>query len=255
MNTAFSGSSKAIFGASFVALSINPAATIYLVRVFQSFELFSYINIQVPSIITNMIIELDISLFNSMPNFIEIDENEYSCNLHPKLQEIGVKCLAINTIANDFIFILIVAVLKMIAFIPLWWRGETNYLYEHKKVIESIIREKKLNTDKDKDKDKDCQSVYKLKKEPTSIASRSFIFSCRKVNKFMNLSLLYSVFESISIDLYLKIWPSFKALNSPLKIWSFISISFIPLVLAMSIVYLTFLLRAYLQYFQPRGMK
>ena len=61
-------------------------------------DFFVYINVDLPLNAQNFIALFDQNIFDMTPNPLEVDEEEYECDMHPKLKENGLKCMAMNNI-------------------------------------------------------------------------------------------------------------------------------------------------------------
>lgn len=183
----------------------NPIAIITLIRLLQSFGYLSFINIDLPKIVQEIMIQFEINPGRLFPFLISqffIDDRPYNCNIHPKLRENDVSCIGVTPLLINLLILVLGGIIKIIVFIPVFWARETT-LFGY--MIIDIIKVERLGNSKNS-KNEGCL-LYRLVKI---------------VNSKMSLNFYFLLLKSMEIDIFLNSWATLKSLRV-INFWSIIS--------------------------------
>lgn len=205
----------------------NPASAITMMRLLQSFEFFTYINVDTPQIVITFLRTFNFNIFKAIPSLlgdISINEDPYQCQLHPKLMELEVSCLGVNGSGFLYLYIFIFYIFKLILFLPLL-------------VLEKLNKKKIIPTEDSGEQ------------KPSG-----FLRFMRKINSKFNMVFYISFIRSLEIDLFFGSWLSPQSIKK-LTLWS-ISSFFILLFFAFHNFFYCYFLLKYLVLFQvPKSQK
>ena len=74
------------------------------------FDYLSYINVNVPSNFQNFIKVFANNILNILPNFFDIDDSKYQCELHPTLRDNELSCLTLNNMGSNLPILIMITV-------------------------------------------------------------------------------------------------------------------------------------------------
>lgn len=210
----------------------NPAAAIAIIRLLQSFEVLSYINIDLPTIVLKLLNNINFNIFKIIPSIFgkfEIDETPYNCNLHTKLIEKGSPCLSLNGGGFNFIYFLGFYVVKICVFLPLFLKKKVD------------IWNRPINNNEGQEANKDNK---------TSFVKTNIIKLLIIVNTKMDLFFYFTLIKSLEIDMFLGSWNSPLSLRK-LSLWSILSNIFLLFIIVHNLVYVSIILKILFLYKIP----
>lgn len=196
-----------------------------IIRLLQSFEFLSYINVRVPTNVLVVLQKFDFNIFIIAPSIVggfEIDEIRYQCNLSSKLLENDVKCLGVNSIGFNIVYILLFYLIKFILFAPLYFKGELSML------------------------------CFKLEYKKQNNFQEKYIFSpIRYLNSKFSTLFYFSLIKSMEIDVFFGSWVSLISLKY-LDMWSVISNFILVFFIIHNIFYMICTIRILFEYSIPK---
>lgn len=211
---------------SFLLIIIEPATLILFMRLLQSLKFLSLVNIEVPPIVLDILVNLNINFYKFLSKIIgelKIDDEKYDCNLHPKLLENDVSCISLNMIG------------VYLCYFGLFFVVKVTFL-----LIELLISSKKSRVSPKKTKN-DQKKKYK------KLIRRSISY----INTKLDIVFYYWFFKSMEIDLFLGSWATLKS-SSVVTIWSILSNSALPFFIAHSLLYSFMIIRLFFSFYLPR---
>ena len=99
-------------------LLLNPSMAFILLRMVMAFEIYSYINIDIPKNMELTFSLFDFNILKIIPKLISFDETSVGCKLHKKMLEKDKKCMFINNGFLQFLFPpILYLVIKMVCYL------------------------------------------------------------------------------------------------------------------------------------------
>lgn len=202
----------------------TPTTFVVFMRLFQSLDFLSFINTQVPPIVLELLINLNLNIYKLLPKIIgdiNIDDTLYNCNLHAKLLENDVSCISLNTVGFNLAYIGTVYIVKMIVYAPVFLY---NSLKSNKK------NEKHTNF-------KSCLLVI--------------LGIIRWINNKLDEVFYYWFYKSMEIELFLGSWTTIKSLRV-ISFWSIFSNLTLVFFFIHSLLCTLLTVKVFMTYYLPR---
>ena len=177
-----------------------------LIKLFQMFEFFTYLNINLPSNVASFIAFFDLNIYGIFPDFVTFDESELECNLHPILQENGISCLAVNNIFDMILQLSALLLFKI-------------FLSTSTRIIRLVFSKKSLDNSVHPEQSETGSTISRKrlrktkKNEEIEISPRplKYFYKVLKVlNDKIDASFYWAIFISMEVDLFLGAWTSLK---------------------------------------------
>lgn len=184
----------------------------------QSLKFLSLINIQLPSIVTLLTQNLDISKRNIFAFFIDANEEQYGCDLPSKVRLIKLSCIGLNNTSIEITVILLLLLLKLIISIPALIVGRKK---RTEKNIDKGVSQVEGEADSSQERNK--VDIFKKKQG---------LFSkiIEKLDQLLTLSLIIPLANAFTLKLLIGHWVSFYSLHR-ITTYSALSMSIMVLIL------------------------
>lgn len=222
----------------------NPVAMVSLVRLLQSFGYLSFINVNLPLIVQQIIVQFEINpgrLFPSLFSKFFIDDSAYNCNIHPKLQENDVNCIAVTSLLMNIVVLVIVGLFKIFVYLPVFFSGKTHFLNF---TISDILRSRTSSPSPSP-----IKNISQAKESDNKKNSLILRTIC-KLNTSMNLSFYFSLLKSMEIDIFLNSWATMKSLGTP-DFWSISSNFVLMFFFTNNLLYSILIIRVFVIHILP----
>ena len=185
------------------------------------FDYLSYINVNTPTNFQNFIRMFSYNIFSILPNFFDIDDSEYQCELHPKLRDNELSCLTLNNMGSNLPVLFIIAVLYL-----------TGKLVDFLMTIGKVDQKKILEVG----------------------GKKRVIYWIFRVKNFFGLSFYWAIFNGMQLDLLLGGWAIFKV-DVRADSYTLISALLSVFILLNISIYLSMVHKAYYKFIYPKHKK
>lgn len=191
-----------IFSSIFIIFIGSPMSTLQYLNFLFSLKILALININLPTIVVELISMMDLSKYNLFKLIFGIEENKFYCYLHPKLSINGIQCVGLFNSSIEFFILMFFLVYKILVYFLT--------------LLNSIFNRKSLKVE---DKVSDQQEGAKKSKILSLLNSLT-----NKLNNVVGLHVYIPMMEKIRLKIILGNWLVLIYVKQNFGAWSISSL-------------------------------
>lgn len=245
-------------GVSLMTMLSNPQYAISLVKLVQSLDILSFINVRIPPIVLKFLLEIDFNMFKVIPNIVQVEESDYGCFIHPKLIENEISCLAVNKISNHMALILLVILFKIfirsLAFLCNMRKSSKVGVPKNNDDDEGGLPKIEVDIEDESNGGSEGNEDEKTKENEEKIPKNIFVRMINYIDRKTNILLYFSVLNSMNMDLFIDSWSSLRSF-SKITIWSLLSNFILLFIIVNNLVYWVYMVYGLYYFYHSNTLK